>query len=45
MAPYGTVSTSNETIENKVEVWIKRGIALVIFPNAVLPEVINQWPD
>ena len=45
MAPYGKVSTSNETIENEVEVWIKQGIALVIFPNAVLPEVIDQWPD
>ena len=44
MSPNGRISTSNESIEKHIEIWIDDGLALAIFPRNTLPTIINQWP-
>lgn len=44
MSPNGRISTSNESIEKHIEVWIDDGLALAIFPRNTLPTIIKQWP-
>ena len=44
LSPKGRISTSNESIEKHIEIWIDDGLALAIFPRNTLPTIINQWP-
>ncbi len=45
LSPVGMVSTSNETETLRVQCWIDRGTALVIFPREHLDDVLSQWPN
>ena len=44
LSPKGRISTSNENVEEHIEIWIDDGLALAIFPRKILPKIINQWP-
>ena len=44
LSPKGRISTSNENVEEHIEISIDDGLALAIFPRKILPKIINQWP-
>jgi thiamine pyrophosphokinase len=44
LSPIGMISTSNNTNEPQIDIWIDSGVALVVMPRSELASVLEQWP-